>query len=118
MELEIIERKGLRLCLLKSAGPIRDTQDAVDLLMNARYQESDHVIVHREQLVPAFFDLKTTLAGEILQKFSTYRSHLAITGQFEDLSSQSLQQFIMESNRQGRIVFADSIEKAVDLFAR
>lgn len=91
---------------------INDVQDAIDLIGNCGYQGADCVIVHESNLAPAFFDLKTGMAGEILQKFSTYGMRLAIVGDFSKFTSNSLRDFIRESNRTGRILFADSTETA------
>jgi len=61
-----------------------------------------------------FFDLKTGLAGEILQKFSNYRVKLAIVGDFEEVKSKSLRDFIRESNRGRTVNFVNSVEEAVE----
>ncbi len=51
---------------------ITSVQDALDLMANCGYQGANRIIVHERHLTPAFFDLKTGVAGEILQKFSNY----------------------------------------------
>ena len=43
------------------------------------------------------------IAGEILQKFSNYRVRLAIVGDFTKFTSNSLHEFIYESNK-GRFI--------------
>ncbi len=73
---------------------IASAQDAVDMLGNLYYQGLDRVIVHEISLTPNFFDLKNGIAGDILQKFSNYRTRLAIVGDFEKYSCKSLQDFI------------------------
>ena len=40
--------------------------------------EHGGLILDEQQLSPAFFDLRTGLAGEVLQKFTSYRARLAI----------------------------------------
>ncbi|WP_083996437.1 DUF4180 domain-containing protein [Desulfosporosinus acididurans] len=57
-----------------------------------------------------FFDLKTKLAGEILQKFVNYHVRIAIVGDFSGYKSKSLKDFIYESNN-GKDVFFDLIER-------
>jgi hypothetical protein len=47
---------------------ITSVQDALDLMANCGYQGANRIIVHERNLTPAFFDLKTGVAGEILQK--------------------------------------------------
>ncbi|WP_312902675.1 DUF4180 domain-containing protein [Chryseobacterium taichungense] len=93
---------------------ISSSQDGLDLLGNVYYQDFDKVIVHEKNITPAFFDLKTKMAGEILQKFSNYRVRLAIVGDFSKYPGNSLQEFILESNKGRQVVFVDSIEEAVN----
>lgn len=58
------------------------------------------------------------MAGEILQKFSTYNHKLAIVGDFSGIESKSLRDFIRESNRTGRILFVDNREDALNRFGQ
>lgn len=95
---------------------IDSVQDALDLMGNAGYQGARKIIVKEDQLSPEFFDLKTRLAGDILQKFSTYNVPLAIVGEFTKYQSDSLRDFIRESNRNRRILFVDSIEKVKEIW--
>ncbi len=69
---------------------IKDTQDALDLMADCGYHGASRIIVYEHNLNPAFFDLKTRLAGEILQKFSNYRVRLAVVGDFSKYNSKSL----------------------------
>ncbi len=113
MEIEIIEYKGNKIALLKSDKIIiHETQDALDLMAEAGFHNSHKIILNEKHLAPEFFDLKTRIAGEILQKFSTYNFQLAIVGDFSIYTSKSLRDFIFESNRYGRINFVSSLEEA------
>jgi hypothetical protein len=91
---------------------IHSVQDALDLMANCGYQGANRIIVHERNLTPAFFDLKTGVAGEMLQKFSNYDVSLAIVGDFAKYSSKSLRDFIYESNKTGRIHFVGTVEEA------
>ena len=74
MEIDLIEINGNNIAVLKSSGVlIRETQDALDLMAEAGYLKSHKIIIQENQLTPGFFNLKTGIAGEILQKFSTYQ---------------------------------------------
>jgi hypothetical protein len=92
---------------------LRTVQDGIDLVGNLAYQGFDGVILHAHHVTPAFFDLQTGLAGEILQKFSNYRMRLAVVGDFSMYESTSLQAFIAESNRGGAVHFVGSVEEGV-----
>jgi len=93
---------------------IRSVEDAVDLLGNASYSGASMVILHAVQLDPAFFALRTGLAGEILQKFSNYHMKLAIVGDYKHSESKSLRDFMYESNRLGHILFVESLAEALE----
>lgn len=91
-------------------------EDVNDLLGNAYYQGFDGMIISADKISPRFFDLKTRLAGEILQKFSTFRMRLAIVGNFSTFTSESLKSFIYESNRGSLIHFSPTTADAVAWF--
>ena len=119
MELKIHTQNNIPVAeLIADSVVIRETQDALDLMANANYHGSGKIIVNEQHLVPEFFDLKSRLAGEILQKFSTYRVQLAIVGNFSKYQSKSLNDFIFESNKTGHILFVDSPEAALDRLTR
>lgn len=92
---------------------INSIEDGSDLLGNVYYQGFDRVIIHEQDITPDFFDLKTRIAGEILQKFSNYRVKLAIVGDFSKYNSQSLKDFIYESNKGKQVCFVDSVADAL-----
>jgi hypothetical protein len=80
------------------------------------YSASSPILAFRkENFPPSFFDLKSGLAGDILQKVSNYRIKLIILGDFENITSKSLRDFIFESNRTGRVIFTDEMANAVKL---
>lgn len=84
---------------------IQSAQDGLDLMGNIYYQGYDKVILHEKNISHEFFDLKTKMAGEILQKFSNYRIGLAIIGNFSKYESKSMRDFIFESNKTKHVNF-------------
>ncbi len=62
---------------------INSTDDALELLGNLYYQDYDELIIHKQNIMADFFNLKNGIAGEILQKYSTYWVQLAIVGDFK-----------------------------------
>jgi hypothetical protein len=74
------------------------------------------IIINKENIVNDFFSLSTGIAGEILQKFSTYHKRMAIIGDFTNITSKSLKDFIYESNRTKQIIFVKTIEEALKIF--
>lgn len=97
---------------------IKTIEDGLDLLGNLYYQGFDKIVIYERNITANFFDLKTKMAGEILQKFSTYRVRLAIVGDFSKYQSKSLKDFIFESNKVGQIYFIPSLSEALDRFSK
>ena len=90
---------------------IVNPEDTLQLIVDVYYQGFDQIVVHEKNVAPEFFDLKTRLAGEILQKFINYQMRLIIVGDFSKYPSQSLKDFIYESNKGKHINFlADFIK--------
>jgi hypothetical protein len=108
--MEIIEQieVGTRVAKIKSeAILINNLDDATQLLGDLYYQGFDKIILEEKHICPDFFDLKTKLAGEILQKFSNFKMKLAIVGDWGKYESKSLQDFIFESNKGTLINFIE-----------
>ncbi|MBN8680045.1 MAG: DUF4180 domain-containing protein [Chitinophagales bacterium] len=103
--------------ILSEAIIINTSQDGLDLLGNLYYQGFDKVVIHKGNITPDFFDLRTGIAGEILQKFSNYRVQLAIVGDYSKYNSKSLTDFIYESNKGRNINFVNSMEEALNVLS-
>jgi hypothetical protein len=86
------------------------TQQFLQMIMDS---SAEGVIVHKENIDEIFFDLKSGLAGEMLQKVVNYRLRLAIVGDFSIYESKSLKAFIYESNKSNTIVFVSTVEEAL-----
>jgi len=93
---------------------ISDTQTALDFAMSINYEFGCNLIVlNKEAIIEDFFVLKTKIAGEILQKFSNYNIKIAIVGDFYSYESESLKDFMYESNKGRQVFFLSSEEDAV-----
>jgi len=113
MKIKINRVRGTNLAeIISDEVLIHETQDAIDLMGESNYLGSRKIIMNEKNVIPEFFDLKTGIAGEILQKFSTYHMKVAIVGDYSKYASKSLRDFISESNRHGQINFVSSIEEA------
>lgn len=119
MEIRIFNSGEFSLAeLISEQIEINDQQDALDIMVDASYQGANRLIVSEKNLHPDFFDLKTGIAGEVLQKFSTYSAFLAIVGDFSKYTSKSLNDFIYESNKVGRINFVSTKEEALQALTK
>jgi len=120
MTIKIQEIHDQKVAMIDSPDlVIRDEQQALNLMADASSLGARAIILPAENLCSEFFDLKTGVAGSILQKFSNYQVKLAIIGIFDHYQSQSLAAFIRESNRGNLIFFVPDLETAKQyLFAK
>lgn len=98
--------------VVSDATIINTAQDALDLMMNFLSLGMSKMIFHKKNINPDFFSLSTGFAGEIAQKFVNYGAQLAIVGDFANLTSKSLNAFILESNRGNQLFFLENTEAA------
>lgn len=97
---------------------IADVASGVQLLIELYYQHFDILFFHEKNINPDFFELRTGMAGELLQKASNYGLRLAFIGNFDAYSSKSLHDFIRESNRYGKVLFMGSVDEAIKRFEK
>lgn len=93
---------------------IETIEDGLDLLGTVYYSGYDRMVMYQTNIIADFFDLKNGMAGEILQKFSNYRVRLVIVGDFTHSSSNSLNNFIRESNAGKQVSFVATLEEAIN----
>jgi len=98
--------------IISDSIELSSAQDAVDMMAKCFPSGSRKLIIHQKNICPEFFDLKTRVAGEILQKFINYYFKIAIVGDFSKYTSKTLKDFIYESNKHGEINFVESVEEA------
>jgi hypothetical protein len=117
----LLEHDGYRMLIVDAAGPpLASTQDAVALLEQAFAQRASVIVVPAERLDPAFFRLRTGLAGEIVQKFVNYRVKVAVLGDISAQIAQSdaLRDFVREANRGTSILFVPDIDALATKLSR
>ena len=114
MNFEIISSGNTSIAVMTSdQQEIKSAQDALELIANCGYQGAQKIIVHEQNLTPLFFDLKSGVAGEMLQKFSNYGASLAVVGNFNKYDGKSLKDFIYESNKGSRVCFVATVDEAM-----
>jgi hypothetical protein len=110
---KIIERGGIRMLIVDPVGPpIESAWDASALLERAFEQRASVIVVPAERLAPAFFRLRTGVAGEIVQKFVNYERKFAVIGDIsvQIAASDALRDFVRESNRGNSIFFMPDLD--------
>jgi hypothetical protein len=116
MNITRIEAGGNNIAIVSSNEIlIADVQSALDFMATVQYEAGcDRIVINKSLLSESFFDLKTRLAGDILQKFINYRVKVAIIGDFSVYSSKSLRDFIYECNNGTDIFFLPTEQQAIE----
>jgi Domain of unknown function (DUF4180) len=117
MNARLIERDGHRMLVADAAGAIMGgVQDALDLVGEAWAQRASVIVVPIVRLDPAFFRLRSGLAGEFIQKIVNYRLKLALIGDISAgiAESDALRDFVRESNRGNAVFFLADLDALVD----
>jgi hypothetical protein len=120
MNIEKVETDGGTIAIVSSDEIlIKDVQSALDLMATVQYETGSHrMVMNQSVFSEAFFDLKTRLAGEILQKYINYHVKVAIIGDFSVYPSQSLQDFIYECNKGNDFFFLPSEQQGIERLSR
>ena len=114
MKIQVETVRGVPVAVVE-AVQISGVQSALELLMSVRYETGcDRVALPKQALPPEFFQLRTGLAGEILQKFVNYQMKLAIWGMDSSCASAPLRDFIRESNRGRHVFFVTTRAEALE----
>jgi hypothetical protein len=116
MKITTIKENDVEIAIISSSEIlITDVQSALDFMATVRYEAGcERIILNKSALCEDFFNLRTRLAGEILQKFINYNMKIAIVGDFSMYSSKSLKDFIYESNKGKDIFFLPNEKQAVE----
>ncbi|MET9698494.1 DUF4180 domain-containing protein [Streptomyces sp. NPDC006529] len=109
----VVEHHGVPVLVCDADGaPIATAQDALDQLIGGAFYRAEVVAVPAERFDARFFDLSTGLAGEILQKFVSYRVRLVVVGDITHhlRASKALPDLVREANRGRDAWFVDDLE--------
>jgi hypothetical protein len=115
MNIDIIKENNVEIAIISSSEIlITDVQSALDIMATVSYETgSDRMILNKYVISEDFFNLRTGLAGDILQKYINYKMKIAIVGDYSIYSSKSLKDFIYECNNGKDVFFLSSEEEAI-----
>jgi hypothetical protein len=105
----LVEVDGIRLFECAADGPpLSCERDAVDIIGEAFSARADWIVLPVARLGDGFLDLRTRIAGEVLQKFVNYGFRVAIVGDVSQVAtaSRAFADFLRETNRGRQIWFA------------
>ncbi|QWG39356.1 DUF4180 domain-containing protein [Bacillus mycoides] len=116
MEIKKVVIGGINIAVVRNDTVlISDVQSALDLMATVQYEaDSKRIAINKSLISESFFDLKTRLAGDILQKFINYSVKIAIIGGFSMYTSKSLKDFIYECNKGKDIFFLATEQQAIE----
>lgn len=99
---------------------LKSERDALELIGQAIFSGAVLIVIPVERLNEDFFRLKTGLAGQIIQKFVTYRMRLAVVGDISEHVAQSraLRDFVYETNRGNQVWFITTLQELNDRLKR
>ena len=99
---QVQELHGKRALVYAADGPLlRKGQDASDLISEARSADATIAVLPTARLDPAFFDLKTGIAGEMVQKFVNYGLKVALSATRRSLPRRARRCTISSTSRTG-----------------
>jgi hypothetical protein len=92
---------------------LKSERDALDLIGEAMSSGAELILVPVERLEEDFFHLRTGLAGQIIQKFVTYRRRLVILGDISGhvAGSRALRDFVYEANHGNQVWFVTNLQE-------
>jgi PadR family transcriptional regulator, regulatory protein AphA len=91
---------------------IRNERDVLELISVCVENDTNRVMLYEGNLSPEFFDLKTNLAGAVLQKFANYRLRGAAIISLDRLKSERFKELIFECNRGNLFRFFENRDAA------
>lgn len=112
VELQTISDKPF-VASCSSTQFIRTARDILELLAWGSEHATNLFLLEDVNFVPEFYDLKTGLAGELLQKLSNYGARLAIVGSFGMVTSVRFRELMAESNKGSHVHFAQGKDEAI-----
>ncbi|HGM7717115.1 TPA: DUF4180 domain-containing protein [Serratia marcescens] len=101
-----------RLVVFAEAGPpLKDENDVSPFIAPAFEHDAGMIALPVNRLDAAFFQLRSGIAGAVLQKFINYRLRVALRGDITPWLAQSnaLQDFVREANRSEQVWFLPSL---------
>jgi hypothetical protein len=110
---ELRDIEGHRCLIAAADGPVvRDVDAARDLIAEAMSHRASVLVVPATRLDDAFFQLRSGLAGEVLQKAMNYRRKFAVIGDVSPhvAASNAFRDLVVESKCSDSFFFEPDLE--------
>jgi PadR family transcriptional regulator, regulatory protein AphA len=113
MGYRVVEKNDKRYVEYASAEtPLRSEQDALELVAACFENDAYLLMLHEEMLTDDFFNLRTGIAGQVLQKFSNYHVKVAVILRSEQRIKGKFKELLAESNKGNAFKAFNSISEA------
>jgi hypothetical protein len=110
---KFLELGGRRVLVCAAQGSLLGQEtDANDFLSLALSTDAELLVVPVSRIDKRFFDLRSGMAGQIVQKFATYRMQLVVVGDISEWIQQSraFRDFVYEANNGSSLWFVTDEE--------
>ena len=98
---------------VECAGQLERAGDANDLISACVENQAPRLLLHAQWLPPAFFDLRSGMAGEVIQKLANYRIRTAAVIPPDPAHSDRFREFLLEARKGSSFRVFDAEEEAV-----
>ncbi|HHE40889.1 MAG TPA: DUF4180 domain-containing protein [Candidatus Cloacimonetes bacterium] len=93
---------------------ISSEQDAVDLIGLCGYHQTNNLLMYTNNVDKSFFDLKSTLAGAVLQKYMNYYMRVALVLPSNIEHNKRFSEMALETNKGNHFRLFKTREEAVE----
>ncbi len=113
MNFNIITKKnGRYLNCTPFTGVLSSEKDAIELVSACISNDTGSLLLHERSVSPDFFNLRTGLAGAVLNKFQIYNIKIALIIEDMELLEGRFGELVMESNKGNEFRVYDSVQAA------
>lgn len=99
MDYHLVNHHDRSFIELLPAAQLANTRDALDWIALCGEYRAGGLLVYSDNLSPAFFDLRSGMAGEILLKFVVYHVKVAAVLSAELVGNGRFSEMVRETNR-------------------
>lgn len=112
MNYKVIEKDNKKyIACISGELKLSSERDATDFISACWEIDTSLLMIYSEALSEDFFNLRTGLAGAVLQKFINYRIKVATVIENQENLNDRFKEMILESNKRNDFrVFKDAIE--------
>lgn len=104
--------------LISTTKSVSTENDALDLIALCWEHEANSLMIHYAALSEDFFELKTKVAGNIIQKFINYSIKVATIVPQETIQKGRFKEMTMETNKGNHFRLYESKEEAEKWFLK